>query len=99
MERRATEASGDIRVASVENELKAAQICGAVEVFVASVKPGDVVPKVEWPREDAEPARVLAGPVNAFESHTDDFGITSTGAMAEDFGKVGLAAGEHLTDK
>jgi hypothetical protein len=45
MERRATEASGDIRIASVENELKAAQICSAVEVFVASVKPGDVVPK------------------------------------------------------
>jgi hypothetical protein len=58
-----------------------------------------VVPEEQWLRQDAEPARVVAGPVDPFESHAHDFGITSTGTMAEDFGRIGLAASEHLTYK
>jgi len=99
MKRRAPEASADIRLASVENELKAGQICSAIELFVARVEPRDVMPELQRFGDDAEPARIVVRPVDSVDDQPDDFGITSTGSKAEDFGRIGLAAGAHLADK
>src|SRR5579859_4541742 len=85
MQRRAAKATNDIRIASAENQTRARKVSRPAEILVTGIQPRDMVPKTHRLRDHAEPARVVAWPIDSFECHSDALRIAPHSRKTQDF--------------